>query len=272
MTYAPQTLKDLAAYWTAQGGVNLGIVGDADHVAKGVSYHLGKDLLQAGAYSARRPRDIAGLTNAASAIDLGRLDGSYAQLRAFSDWLARRCVKSDSGTFDVVEVIYSPDGKRVLGFKDGVDFLIPDYGDLSHLTHTHISFFRDSEFRDKVALFAPYFEEADVPGVAISMIAPYDGTATVVGSGHSYIRVHDGLVYPVAAGWQKKVYARARLAEAFTTRSGGVIPKDTPVVVIGDTQAVLLESEVELVAAPAADTKHPVEISVDGRVVYSGSI
>ncbi|HXJ63273.1 MAG TPA: hypothetical protein VNN79_05925 [Actinomycetota bacterium] len=157
MTFAPQSLLDLQTYWVAQGGRSLGITGDASHLAKGTSYHLGKDDLIAGAYSAIRPRDKAGLTNAASAIDLGALDGTLANLRAFSDWLARRCVKHVAGTGDVVEVIYSPDGKRVLGFKDGVDFLIPNYGDASHLTHTHISFFRDSQQRDKTALFQPYF-------------------------------------------------------------------------------------------------------------------
>jgi hypothetical protein len=162
VTFAPQSLKDLAAFWIAQGGVNLGIVGDTDHLTKGVSYHLGKDQLRADAYSAQTPRDKAGLTNAASAIDLGRLDGSLTQLREFSDWLARLCVKNVPGTLDVREVIYSPDGKRVLGFKDGIDFLIPNYGDLSHLTHTHISYYRDSEFRDKRPLFEPYFVEDPV--------------------------------------------------------------------------------------------------------------
>ena len=111
-----------------------------------------------------------------------------------------------------------------------------------------------------------------MPGLALSMVESYAGTATVVGSGHSYIRVHDGLVYPVAAGWEKRVFARARLAAAFTTPSGGVIASGTPVVVIGDTQAVLLEQEVTLVADPASDTRHPVELNVDGRVVYSAEV
>jgi hypothetical protein len=259
MTFAPQTLLELAAYWKREGGVFLGIVGDTAHQDKGVSYHLGKDQLIPGAYSAQTFRDRRGLTNAASAIDLGKLDGSYVQLRAFSDWLARRCVKGDAGTLDVREVIYSPDGKRVLGFKDGIDFLIPDYGDASHLTHTHISFYRDSEFRAKVPLFKPYFEEADVPGVQLTMVAAYDGTATVVGDGHSYIRIHDGLVYPVSAGWEKQVYALAKLGQDFKTASGGIIPRDTPVVVIGDLQAVLLQEEVTLKRSAEVH-----DVSVDG--------
>jgi hypothetical protein len=67
--------------------VNLGIVGDTGHVATGVSYHLGKDQLRAGAYSATLPRDKAGLSNAASACDLGKLGGSLAGLQKFSSWL-----------------------------------------------------------------------------------------------------------------------------------------------------------------------------------------
>lgn len=208
MTYAPAKLQELAAYWKAQGGVNLGIVGDTDHAAKGVSYHLGKDQLAPGAYSAERPRDRLGLTNAASAIDLGKLNGSYGQLRAFSDWLARRCVKGVAGTFDVVEVIYSPDGKRVLGFKDGVEFLIPNYGDASHLTHTHISFYRDSEYRGKTALFAPFFtKEVGVQDFRWDLDDPTSapGTVTVIEDGVSAI-LPDGKLFALPKGTQKHSY------------------------------------------------------------------
>ena len=196
MTFAPMTLLELAAYWKRQSGVNLGIVGDTEHQAKGVSYHLGKDQLQPGAYSCSRPRDRRGLTNAASAIDLGRLDGSYAHLREFSDWLARRCVKHDPSTVDVVEVIYSPDGRRVLGFKEGIEFLIPNYGDATHLTHTHISFFRDSEQRDKVRLFTPYFEVPSVLDFTWIKDQPTSspGTVTVAENGVSAITAAGKLV------------------------------------------------------------------------------
>lgn len=206
MTFAPATLKQLAAYWVAQGGVNLGIVGDTGHQARGVSYHLGKDQLLPDAYSIERPRDRAGLTNAASAIDLGKLNGSYAQLRAFSDWLARRCVKGGAGTGDVVEVIYSPDGKRVLGFKDGIDFLIPGYGDDSHLFHTHISFYRDSEFRDKTALFKTFWLPDTGTGDIMAFKIPTGlkvGKLTVNGPGHSYLNMGTGKLVDIAAGYSK---------------------------------------------------------------------
>ena len=62
---------------------------------------------------------------------------------------------------DVREIIYSPDGQRVLRWdreRGASSMPRPGEADASHLTHTHVSFYRDSEHRDKVPLFAPYFE------------------------------------------------------------------------------------------------------------------
>ena len=111
MTYAPAPLKALGAYLVAHGAVNLGIVGDTRHAAKGTSYHLGADKLAPGAYSATLARDRAGLTDAASAIDIGRVDGTLTGLRTLSAWLVAECQR---GAWpDVREVIYSLEGKVV---------------------------------------------------------------------------------------------------------------------------------------------------------------
>jgi hypothetical protein len=170
MSYAPPAMKALGAYWVRQGGVNLGIVGNTAHV-KG--YHLGKDRIFDGSgpgigwddYSVKTTRDKAGLTDAASAIDLGRMDGSLSKLWTFSMWLARQCMANAPGTRDVREIIFwHPERGRVVGWSDlAPDRLINDYGDLSHKTHTHISYYRDSEGRDKTALFQRYFEPAVTP-------------------------------------------------------------------------------------------------------------
>lgn len=167
MTVKPATLKALAHYWVAQGGVNLGIVGDTRHKARGTSYHLGKDDLIAGAYSARTARDKAGLkdaasANAASAIDLGRLDESLHSLWQFSRWFAQRCFNRDPAYKDVREVIFwSVVRQRVIGWSAlAPDKWINDYGDASHKTHTHISFYRDSMVHDKRPMFRPYFTAA----------------------------------------------------------------------------------------------------------------
>lgn len=165
MSYAPDSITKLAAYWRARKGVNLGIVGDTRHL-KG--YHLGKDRIYDGSgpglgdrdYSVMTARDRAGLTNAASAIDLGKLNGGYLDLRKFSMWLVKRCQAGAPGTSDIREVIYSPDGKRILRYdRQRGRTSAPREGeaDASHAWHTHISWYRDAESRDKVGTFAPFF-------------------------------------------------------------------------------------------------------------------
>jgi len=169
MTYAPKQLGALGAYWKQQGGVFLGVVGDTRHT-KG--YHLGKDRIFDGAgpgigwsdYSVRTARDKAGLTDGASAIDLGKLNGSFPQLRRFSVWLVAECRRNAPGTRDIREIVYTPDGVTVYGWSREAGYNskpIKDYGDSSHLWHTHVSFYRDSEDRDKRPLFAPYFTQED---------------------------------------------------------------------------------------------------------------
>lgn len=196
-TINPPRLTELAKFWTAHGGKNLGIKGDVPHAARGVSYHLGKDELIDTAYSIQSARDRAGLTNAASAIDLGKLDGKLANLRAFSRWLVARCMADSVVRRDIREIIYTPDGTKVQRYS-GIDNKIhtgPGNGDLSHRSHTHISYFRDSESRDKVAAFRPFFEAAWAPGVPPEIKA-VDPTATKVAlairrAGHDFGSVID---------------------------------------------------------------------------------
>ena len=176
MTYAPPTLRELGAYYVSQGGVNLGIVGDTNHT---VGYHLGRDRIYGPMgqgdddYSVKHPRDKAGLSGGAAAIDLGRLKGSYEQLYTFSVWLVAQCQAKEPGTKEIREIIYSPDGTKVQRYS-GVDGAIhtgPGNGDLSHRTHTHISYFRDSEARAKIPVFAPYWED-DVKQPTITNTTP----------------------------------------------------------------------------------------------------
>lgn len=170
MTYNPSSLVALGRFWIAQGGVNLGVVGNAAHT-KG--YHLGKDRIYDGYgpgigdadYSVQLARDKAGLTNAASAIDLGRLDGSLKGLQKFSIWLVNRCKYEPTKYRDIREIIYSPDGVAVKRWDNVAKVLYTGgdgtgQGDNSHRTHTHISLPRDSEARDKIAMFAGYFAVA----------------------------------------------------------------------------------------------------------------
>lgn len=253
MTFAPQTLKDLASYWQEQGGTALGIVGDGDHATLGVSYHLGADQLQPGAYSARLPRDVAGLTDAASAIDLGKLDGKYELLRDFSRWLVRRCQADAPGSHDVREVIYSPDGETVARWS-GVDGKVhtgPGNGDSSHRFHTHISYFRDSEHRAKLELVRPYFEEVEMAGPEVRKLQPFVALATVKGDGHSAIAANDGHLIGLPNGSEKNVAAVGVLLVDWPGHPDG------RVLLVGDEPAWLLWEDVTL-----SDIGHAV--TVDG--------
>jgi hypothetical protein len=170
MSRVPVTLKDLGAFWTSHGGVSLGVVGDTDH-EKRASYHNGGDVIQhhgrtsATDYTIRTERDHDGLTDAASGIDLGRLGKTDAGLRTFSKWLVAQARADAPGTSDIREIIYSDDGKRVLRWdreRGHTSEPRTGEGDDTHLWHTHVSFYRDSEKRDKVGAFAGFFQGGDM--------------------------------------------------------------------------------------------------------------
>ncbi len=158
VTYAPATLMAAFTYMSGRTGLQmdagLAIVGDAAHGNDG--YHVGWDRLSKGSghadYSVgESPRD-AHPTNAAMALDIWNWD----RMREFTLWLVAQCEANTADTQDIREVIYTPDGKTVrrwdrLGVRGS--------GDSSHLMHTHISYFRDSENSDKVEPFRRFFAE-----------------------------------------------------------------------------------------------------------------
>lgn len=172
MTKAPESIEELATFWDERDGRNLGIVGDVKHKQRGTSYHLGKSDLIAGAYSTKLRRDRKGLTESASALDLGKLHKRIGKLRKFSTWLVEQ---AEAGlTPDIREIIWSPDGIEVRRWdshldkvivslrrrKDGTIKIVNEAnGDESHFWHTHISFYRDSRKRSKVEYFQPFFDQ-----------------------------------------------------------------------------------------------------------------
>jgi|GEM_PF-1803595 len=156
MTYAPESLMDAREYIIREYGVaaaSVGIIGGPNHRG---GYHCGADRTINGDYSVvESPRDRRGLTDAASALDVGTFTKGGRDLRQFSAWLVDQCRAGAPDTADIREVIYSTDGRTVrrwdrLGRRST--------GDDSHLWHTHISYFRDSEKRDKTKLFSRYME------------------------------------------------------------------------------------------------------------------
>lgn len=210
MSYRPATIIELETYWRSKGGAALGIVGNQKHCG---GYHLGRDRIYSSCAckpdgvncvagkgdadnSLRDARDRAGLTNAASALDLGRLNDSLPRLWEFSAWLADQCLAKASDCADIREVIFwSTERQRVVGatYRNGFSALVNDYGDLSHKTHTHISLGRDGEGRDKTAAFRRYFEPPSPPPVqeptrmiGAKHFGPPIGTV-VLGVGHQLI-------------------------------------------------------------------------------------
>lgn len=161
MTYAPAALKAAQTYLRSKTGldwVSLGIVGDSAHRG---GYHCGWDRRRlvdgelADYAWEESSRDSSHRTDASAALDVGYFSKGGKNLRTFSVWLVDQCRAGAAGTRDIREVIYSPDGKVVkrwdrLGKRTS--------GDSSHLSHTHISYHRDAEDRDKVGLFKRYFE------------------------------------------------------------------------------------------------------------------
>lgn len=184
MTYAPATIVELGALWVAHGGTNLGIVGNATHT---YGYHLGQDRLPAGDYSAKTTRDLAGLSAAAAALDLGHADKT--ELRAFSRWLVTQAQQNAPGTSDLREILYSPDGAVVLRWDRERGYASapkPGEADSTHLWHTHLSFYRDSESRSKLVIFEPYWAGADMqldPHIYTADVADFTPGATVYRDG-----------------------------------------------------------------------------------------
>lgn len=160
MTYAPKSLKevqDLLHNELKLPYPSLGIVGDDKHLG---GYHCGSDRTVPNDYSiADSSRDRNGLTEAASALDIGWFTKSFhykTSLLDFNAWLIRDLQTEKPDNRDIREVIYTPDGKVV---KRWDRLKKQTGGSKSHLTHTHISYFRDSERRDKTALFKRWLRE-----------------------------------------------------------------------------------------------------------------
>ncbi len=165
MTYADPALVVARTYLRGKGipGSHIGIVGDQSHQSTG-GYHVGNDVLvKIGKlhtdYSKRQSsRDRPG-SNAAMALDIGGLSGQ--QLYELTAWLIAQCKANAPDAADIREVIgrESPSGGIVRYDRLGLQFGEP----AGHDTHTHLSYFRDSEGRNKVDLFRRYYGDLPTP-------------------------------------------------------------------------------------------------------------
>jgi hypothetical protein len=156
----PATLAQLDTYLDGQGVPVLGIVGNAAHTS---GYHLGRDRIYRippgkgdADYSVRTARDKAGLTNAAAAIDIGR----FPRLIGLGRHLVRECIAGRET--DIREVIAERgDGSHIWRW-DRVTGKVTGHFDSDELPHhDHVSWFRDSQGRDKRPVFRSFFELPD---------------------------------------------------------------------------------------------------------------
>lgn len=158
MTYTPQDLENIRQEFRRITGLPAVSLGIQHFSPQGGGYHEGRDLLAAQDRAPGQPifeysvdessRDFDGLTGAASAIDRGdwwgHINGREVSMRGLSAFLVDRMRANDLRARDLREVIYSPDGNEVKRY----DRLgVRTTGDISHRTHGHDSFFRDSEGR-----------------------------------------------------------------------------------------------------------------------------
>ncbi|MET8553189.1 hypothetical protein ABZU24_31760 [Micromonospora zamorensis] len=181
----------------------VGIVGDPAHRG---GYHCGSDRVVSGDYSVvESPRDRAGLTLDAAALDVGpfevRSGGRTHTLATFSAWCVAQCAANAADTRDIREIIYSLDGSTVkrwdrLGKRST--------GDSSHRWHTHFSFFRDAikAGRDQRPLFRRYLssigllEDDDMTPEEHNWLATVHKNLTVLDGrnpiGQIYLRLAEG--------------------------------------------------------------------------------
>ncbi|WP_435209848.1 hypothetical protein [Micromonospora sp. bgisy143] len=243
----------------------VGIVGDPAHRG---GYHCGSDRVVTNDYSVvESPRDRAGLTLDAAAIDVGEFDvrsgGGRHTLASFSVWCVAQCAANAADTRDIREIIYSPDGTTVkrwdrLGKRTS--------GDSSHRWHTHFSFFRDAikAGRDQRPLFRRYLssigllEDVDMTPEEHNWLATVHKNLTVLDGrnpiGQIYTRIAEGrddTGAPVTGNWnlQSMTKQLTDLQNALNALAGKDVTDETAII-----QGVLAGLTPEKIAAAIPPT------------------
>jgi hypothetical protein len=278
MTYAPAALKAAQTYLRSKTGldwVSLGIIGDSAHRG---GYHCGWDRRRivdgelADYAWEESSRDSGHRTEASAALDVGYFSKGGKTLRTFSVWLVEQCKAGSVGTRDIREVIYSPDGKTVkrwdrLGKRTS--------GDDSHLSHTHISYHRDAEARDKVGLFKRYFEpEATMAITDADVLKIWGYTNPSLTKMDAYAILRDkGLEQQIRAEQSKQT---ALLQQVLASQSDLTEQEITAAVAEGVRQATPPVEEIAAAVAAAVDHDLDVEavtaalLEFYGRAVSTG--
>lgn len=160
MSEVPPDLAAVARYLRSRDVPVLGIVGDTAHTS---GYHLGRDRIYTVPpgrgnldYSIRHDRDRAGLTNAASAVDIGR-HPRIIDLGRHLIYAARTDRHED-----YAEIIAErSNGTQVWRWTPSGTTGKPASDELYH--HLHVAYRRDSRARAKTDDYRAFYEPTEVP-------------------------------------------------------------------------------------------------------------
>lgn len=188
MTKSPESLLEVRRMFMQRTGLPAVALGIQHYKPDGGGYHEGNDLLaKAGRldtdYSKRESeRDRPG-SDYACAIDIGRFTVSSptgpVDNRRMVVWLLKQIADDTEDSRWIREIIYSLDGKTVKRFDR---LKKRTSGDNSHLSHEHVSSFRDDIHSPHVAgLFARFWREMDaLPEPTPAPVSHRKGTTMLV--------------------------------------------------------------------------------------------
>lgn len=161
MSSAPIDLRRARAYICEATGLSaaaVGIVGDAGHTW---GYHLGRDRIYTippgrgdRDPSVRHARDRDGLTDDASALDIGW----HGRLPELGRYLLGIVQSGDLAGRDICELIAErADGTHLWSWSRSGGLSGTPHVDIRY-HHLHVSYRRDSRERDKVELYRDFYE------------------------------------------------------------------------------------------------------------------
>lgn len=162
MSVAPQSLIEVRRYIAEKAGLprsNMSIrAARSSH-----GFHAGKSEIFGPNgdgkkdYSVKDARNMLGLSEASSAIDIKLPQKTLRALTAF-------LVEAGKNGTAIFEVI-GPDANGAATYYSVRTDWQPNHklAPKSHEWHIHLGLYRDTEFTDRVAIFRPFFEAAPVP-------------------------------------------------------------------------------------------------------------
>lgn len=185
MSSEPPGLTSLKNYVASKLGWGnfLGIVGDQSHT---YGYHLGPDRTPYGDASESLSRDRDGASRYpyyASAIDIGM---GWNNSRQWLANLINDCREYKPYTRDIREIIGSLNGSTAVYWNGANGFSSSSYTGGGHVTHTHLSFYRDSADRNQTSVLQTFLEPPVEEDDDMPTLLPIDLHGMEVGESRTF--------------------------------------------------------------------------------------